>query len=56
MRRRTDRGDSLHEQDRQLAARRADFSLEVFSDGGSFSLMLDLRRWAERIAEFVSIA
>ena len=52
----TDRGDSLHEQDRQVAARRADFSLEVFSDGGSFSLMLDPRRWAERVAEFVAIA
>ncbi len=50
----TDRDDSLHEQDRQVAARRADFSLEVFSDGGSFSLMLDPRKWAERVAEFVS--
>ena len=52
----TDTGDSLHEQDRQVAGRRADFSLEVFSDGGSFSLMLDPQRWAERVAEFVSDA
>lgn len=52
----TDIGDSLHEQDRQVAARRSDFSLEVFSEGGSFSLMLDPRSWAERVAEFVSDA
>lgn len=50
----TDTGDSLHEQDRQVAGRRTDFSLEVFSDGGSFSLMLDPQRWAERVASFVS--
>lgn len=30
------------------------FGLEVFSDGGSFSLMLDPRKWAERVSEFVS--
>ena len=52
----TDSGDSLHGQDSQVAERRADFSLEVFSDGGSFSLMLDPQRWAERVAEFVSEA
>ena len=50
----TDRGDSLHEHDRQVAARRAGYSLEVFSDGGSFSLMLDPRRWAERVAAFIT--
>ena len=52
----TDSGDSLHEQDRRVAGRRADFSLEVFSDGGSFSLMLDPNRWAERVTAFVSRA
>ena len=52
----TDRADSLHEQDQQVAALRAEFSLEVFSDGGSFSLMLDPQRWAERVAEFVANA
>ncbi len=52
----TDAGDSLHEQDREMADRRADFSLEVFSGGGSFSLMLDPQRWAERVAAFVSSA
>ena len=52
----TDSGDSLHEQDRRVAGRRADFRLEVFSEGGSFSLMLDPRSWAERVAEFVSDA
>ena len=52
----TDTGDSLHEQDRGVAGRRADFSLEVFSDGGSFSLMLDPNRWAERVREFVANA
>ena len=50
----TDRGDSLHEQDKQVAARRPDFSLEVFSGGGSFSLMLDPQKWAERVSAFVS--
>ncbi|MCY3605489.1 MAG: alpha/beta fold hydrolase [Gammaproteobacteria bacterium] len=50
----TDRGDSLHEQDKQAAARRSEFSLEVFSDGGSFSLMLGPQKWAERVAAFVS--
>lgn len=50
----TDSGDSLHEQDRQVAAQRPDFSLEVFSGGGSFSLMLDPQKWAERVSAFVS--
>jgi len=50
----TDRGDSLHEQDKQVAVRHSGFSLEVFSDGGSFSLMLDPQKWAERVAAFVS--
>ena len=52
----TDTSDSLHEQDREVAGRGNNFSLEVFSDGGSFSLMLDPRRWAGRVAEFVSDA
>ena len=52
----TDRGDSLHEQDKQVAARRSDFSLEVFSGGGSFSLMLDPRNWAERVSAFAATA
>ena len=52
----TDSGDSLHGKDRQVTGRRADFSLEVFSEGGSFSLMLDPQSWAERVAEFVSEA
>ena len=52
----TDTSDSLHEQDREVAGRGNNFSLEVFSDGGSFSLMLDPQRWAGRVAEFVSDA
>ena len=52
----TDTSDSLHEQDREVAGRGNNFSLEVFSDGGSFSLMLDPQRWADRVAEFVSDA
>ncbi len=52
----TDRGDSLHEQDKQVASRRSDFSLEVFSGGGSFSLMLDPQKWAEQVSEFAESA
>ena len=49
----TDEGDSLHERDKQAAARWPDFSLEVFSSGRSFSLMLDPQKWANRVSSFV---
>jgi pimeloyl-ACP methyl ester carboxylesterase len=48
----TDRADSLHAKDRQVAAMRSDFLLEEFSDGGSFSLMLAPRRWVQQVADF----
>ena len=50
----TDEEDSLHEQDKQAAERWPDFSLEVFSSGGSFSLMLDPQKWANRVSSFVT--
>jgi pimeloyl-ACP methyl ester carboxylesterase len=49
----TDRADSLHAKDRQVAAMRSDFSLEEFSDGGSFSLMLAPQRWVRQVTAFV---
>ncbi len=47
----TDRADSLHAKDRQVAAMRSDFTLEEFSDGGSFSLMLAPQRWVQQVTE-----
>ena len=49
----TDRADSLHVKDQQVAATRGDFALEQFSDGGSFSLMLAPQRWVQQVAAFV---
>ncbi len=48
----TDRTDSLHVKDRQVAALRGDVTLEEFSDGGSFSLMLAPQRWVQRVTAF----
>ena len=49
----TDRADSLHAKDQQVAALRRDFALEEFSDGGSFSLMLAPQRWVQQVTAFV---
>lgn len=49
----TDRADSLHAKNLQVAALRRDFSLEEFSDGGSFSLMLAPQRWVQQVTAFV---
>lgn len=48
----TDRGDVLHANDRRVHALRPDFTLEVFSDGGSFAPMREPLRWARRLARF----
>ncbi len=49
----TDRGDSLHEKDLQVAKMRGEFALETFSEGGSFSLMLEPNRWVEHVTSFI---
>jgi pimeloyl-ACP methyl ester carboxylesterase len=49
----TDRADSLHAKDQQVAELRSDFALQEFSDGGSFSLMLAPQRWVAQVTAFV---
>ena len=48
----TDTSDSLHRTDKQVSAMRPDFTLKVFSDGGSFALMHEPERWARTIVDF----
>jgi len=50
----TDTSDSLHAKDQQVAKIRSDFILEEFSQGGSFSLMLDPQAWAQRVSAFAN--
>ena len=49
----TDRADSLHDKDQQVAKMRSEFILEEFSEGGSPSLMLAPERWVQQVSAFV---
>ena len=48
----TDRNDSLHANDQRAVALRPDFTLQTFSDGGSFTLMREPQRWAGVLIQF----
>jgi pimeloyl-ACP methyl ester carboxylesterase len=50
----SDRGDMLRDKDSQVAALRRDFTLQEFSDAGSFALMLEPRRWVEAVSAFAN--
>jgi pimeloyl-ACP methyl ester carboxylesterase len=50
----TDTGDPLHANDRRVLQLRPDFTLRVFSDGGSFALMREPARWARVLLDFVA--
>jgi pimeloyl-ACP methyl ester carboxylesterase len=49
----TDTGDPLHANDRRVLQLRPDFTLQVFSGGGSFALMREPGRWARVLLDFV---
>jgi pimeloyl-ACP methyl ester carboxylesterase len=50
----TDTNDVLHPNDQRAVALRPDFTLRQFSDGRSFALMREPRRWAQVLLEFAA--
>ncbi|MFK7958317.1 MAG: alpha/beta fold hydrolase [Lysobacterales bacterium] len=52
----SDSGERLHEKDLMVAKMRPDFVHKTFSDGGSFSMMLEPQRWADEVSAFIRAA